>query len=1561
MHAQFLRPQYCNYSATTNKSNKMTTLSAQTEDLRSALLKLKPTGEKGFEGLLARVLSKISGQDFRLAKSGLQLGKDGETLATTKHVSFEAKLYTGNIPTTEVHGKITQIIGSSAPPDIWVLGATVEAGTQLLEPMQTAAERNGIVILVLDWPTASSIPPLAAACAMASEETRAFLASELADKQIVAKADAALSAIRATPDFEASSKAIRKPLTDPSAGIAIARDANGRWLDTAFSDRRVAKDVFGQVLAPKAAVALPLRARPGLVETVQKHLTTPPPDSIIALIGGDGFGKSWLLAQSWLGLQEKPLLVVVPAVDIKPVAAYGEFLPFLTTKLILQTGDDDTPQVRARWVRRFKCWKELPNSPKPRFVVCVDGLNEQKHVNWSRWLDGAAAVIEQHGGVLVITVRAAYFDDRLRNALNSKVTTVRVPEWTQGELTEILAKEGIDATSIRPNVLARLCNPRILGIAFELRKNVQIQNFAELSVERLLFEHIRIGERDGSLPEAPEEFVKRLAEHAQEIINRVQAQNHEGRLLFDRAREGDGGYELTAEILAVAGENFFKQLPEDLTQYTLSEDGLTLALGFSIIRSLKNVAHGSSDVSEVLERLIEPVAALDKTADAVFAAVLLSSADDRCSSDIRRVLICAFLRLQNIDEANYSPFVSAVRKVPEESLLALAELSLSTLHVAHKDWLSTALRECRVSVECWKIIAAHASKWLRTYSMDSSIAVISTRTHDSADLVSKEAEKKADALKNRHVGLSHAERRFLDEQMLRDDAHDPAILTQEALTLLAGMDLAPFATDLVACSFSHQLNSGLRGPYDEFVALLRFNRKDWNETRAAVRVAASFLYLEDTSRTGKWALVAVLRGLSTAEDATLENQLVEELTQDRESFGAWRLVESYCANDPCDPASTRPENIDDTAEKYRQINLDEVAKNHWMGSEDHFIRDARPGLARFAPETAIETQRKIASSIVLRDPTSIMLGLTSLEAHSAVLSPKTFTKLLDIARELSSPLGPEESREARDCWIGAQYAMQAAFPHLDGNAQLNFLISLPPHGPPLLKLAEIAKAPDAATIEQSLERALTSDDHCRQLVALLFGRIGKQLLTDRSRELVAKLFRSQHSSVRSEAMHVIVRIRDTELIRMVVDSDWNASALDRHKNHYEAWYGSSTIIEGARMGILSSEDALDRIVPELYGHAAQLIGSDAFVSIAARLKQAVAIAIDVTIPFTPPVVEQNAEVDPSRPSHLSLAEPDEVLGPVAFFKRMNESPEDFEARRRQGWEAFSRFQKELSKEKAQIIVENIGIGGVRIFLKGAPQAALDLARSVLSMKERKLMQIQNFALMLAECISASDPLLAKAVFERLGGRRAFVSLTYGYSAVPLEALCIWSSANNPEMDDLRTRRLNAALTDYGISQEVRAALMAQKNDFLDLYVRENLERREPAANARALMVLGFGAQSQTSEDTLARYSNAGGLVGKAYKAARFAYDRDRWSRYWFEKMCNVSSADEFWLASVLFLKVVDSRFSGWEANITRNAIAQSFEPTISDKIKNRIKTWKAKREKSLCGDKTPGEIFVVLD
>ena len=159
-----------------------------------------------------------------------------------------------------------------------------------------------------------------------------------------------------------------------------------------------------------------------------------------------------------------------------------------------------------------------------------------------------------------------------------------------------------------------------------------------------------------------------------------------------------------------------------------------------------------------------------------------------------------------------------------------------------------------------------------------------------------------------------------------------------------------------------------------------------------------------------------------------------------------------------------------------------------------------------------------------------------------------------------------------------------------------------------------------------------------------------------------------------------------------------------------------------------------------------------------------------------------------------------------------------------------------------------------------------------------------------------------------------------------------------------------------------AALMAGKTAFLERYVRNNLKHREPIANARALMVIGFGEVSTSSDEILIKYADVNGLIGKAAKSARFAYDRNRWALHWFEKMCTTDSAEEFWRLSALFLKIVDARFGLWDESVARTGAAVSkFAPSIRSKMQNRVKAWKAKREKTLCGDKTPGEVYLMLD
>lgn len=91
---------------------------------------------------MAVIFSEITQVDFRLAKSGLQGGKDGAT--PTSEIGFEAERYDGDVPKNEILSKITQLIGSVAAPHLWVLGATVEVGVQLVDTITAGARKMAL-------------------------------------------------------------------------------------------------------------------------------------------------------------------------------------------------------------------------------------------------------------------------------------------------------------------------------------------------------------------------------------------------------------------------------------------------------------------------------------------------------------------------------------------------------------------------------------------------------------------------------------------------------------------------------------------------------------------------------------------------------------------------------------------------------------------------------------------------------------------------------------------------------------------------------------------------------------------------------------------------------------------------------------------------------------------------------------------------------------------------------------------------------------------------------------------------------------------------------------------------------------------------------------------------------------------------------------------------------------------------------------------------------------------------------------------------------------------------
>ena len=108
------------------------------DHLKAMLLTLKDSGDDGFEGLVAALLSTVTQVSFRLAASGSQDGQDGRGEGARGAISFEAKLYRSKLTKSVVNNKATEVLASADPPDLWILAATVGATTQIVGTLRAA-------------------------------------------------------------------------------------------------------------------------------------------------------------------------------------------------------------------------------------------------------------------------------------------------------------------------------------------------------------------------------------------------------------------------------------------------------------------------------------------------------------------------------------------------------------------------------------------------------------------------------------------------------------------------------------------------------------------------------------------------------------------------------------------------------------------------------------------------------------------------------------------------------------------------------------------------------------------------------------------------------------------------------------------------------------------------------------------------------------------------------------------------------------------------------------------------------------------------------------------------------------------------------------------------------------------------------------------------------------------------------------------------------------------------------------------------------------------------------
>jgi hypothetical protein len=1331
--------------------------------------------------------------------------------------------------------------------------------------------------------------------------------------------------------------------------VDLARRANHQWLANVFCNKRQAKLFLRQPISPGDTSQGKPAVRDLLVGTMMPLLTDQPDGKVVALTGDEGNGKSWLVAYSWLSLQEKPLMVVLTADDFSENFSARDLKKLLIDKLIEQTNGFQSESFYNWWLRELDLRRggERPNTLW--LVVVIDGLNQRPSVDWGQMIDAMSAELERIGGRLIFTARTAYYSSRVKRRLLSQIIEVKVPEWTDAERNAILAERGIVGADLRPNVAASLRNPRLLGIALDLLQSAEIQELEELSVSRLLFEHMRMHERDAPSLRTAQEFARTLQEHARTILDRLSAQTRDDLKIFD------GGLE------AVSDGRFFIPVKGDSTRYSLDEGGLTLALGFAVLDELRAAHRNGRDLADAMASMIEPISALDRTADAIIAALTVACLDEECPAEIGSAIVTAFAALQNPNDDEFPAFAALAQKRPEAFMCAVHHISLAPARPANFDWIEEALQEAKHESVAWNVMAPILHSWLGYYSLLPETRMFLHRPHSSEEEVRKERLKRQDELNIKLEALSESETALL-EKLTRNDGVDLAMLGRVSLTLLAGKPLAPFATALAHWSFANALNGPLHAPDDDVVHLVRLNRIDWLEARAAILKACNRFCGVNLSRTGKWALVNLLRATGDHDDATRAGALVEELTADRENFGSWRRIENYCATDPCNPESETPPNVEKTAENFATIDVSKVRTVMGHTSEDHFFVDTRPGLARFESLVGVDKHREFIAQVLERNGLPLRQGIFEARNHNALVTHEHAVRLVDRVKTgdvTGACVGLSES----DRWIVPQFHLLIAFPFLSANDQVESLCSEHVSENFLHDLLDVAKPLDEETFESLLDTAVREDDERLQFIVLAFGGGTETPLSKKARGHVIELAKSSSERVRAQALGLIANIGNEQAIESVVKSCWGASTATR-ENGLEIWNGSFVILEACSRGMISYEEALARISPEFYGLAAKRLGKNAahelakFIDASIR-KVAVLELDDATLDIELTVEAEDGTKWP-RYRISEKANPSSDLRNE--FERLSETSEAFEERQRRLQSAFEAFDVELTKANARILLERFRISEFDALVEANRELAQSWFDLFMRLPQKRRGAIHNLGLFLAHGLANWNPDQAARLFISMEESESLVRITYGRAGITLDAMALWSANDHSELKDLRFKRLNNSGNNNEIAQEVLAALWSGKQALLREYIETQLDVGQPTNIARALMVAGFSDHNEFNDGILARYKDTPGFIGEAQTAAMYAYERNIWSKHWFALMRGTQKPEDFWRYSVLLTKIIDGRFDTWG---TEDANAgepyRMFWPSVERQLKQRYERWHNVREKKLFGDKAPSRIFLALD
>lgn len=1502
--------------------------------LHQFLLNLKATGLEGFEGLIKKLVEKLTGYQLFLARSGDQSGRDMRSGRSKKSIiAIECKRYgqKTELDETALIGEITEATNDIPDLDSWILVTSKAITDQLYSSLERTAQkfRLGLSIICLGDNVPSSLEAL---CANGAEICRDFF-SGINSENLEACADE-LRAVREMESYSLVLDRLRMELSR-SAAYEWWRENGHQWLMQKFASASESRVAFGQVIDVQAqAKSGRLVPRTGAMSTLEEwYRNWSSERKFFVLLGDEGDGKTWAVA-SWVANKLKSETAIPPVLWLasRDVANQNpkEFIPENMAKWF-----GDTVWY---WTGRFENWLSRRPEDAPTFVLILDGINERNTDSWWRVIleNLSGSPWFGHTAVVVIS-RSAYWETF------HKLRSIPAVEWTiqpydDQEFRLALQLSGIVEKDLPKEVLPLARKPRYFDLTMQHREKLSAAG--DVTVARLIYEDWKDRwQRKSNIEVNDERFQEILKDLARISINKP-------------------GPISTRELERIVPRDLRSTLNEVITggilvsvngQLRVEPNRLKLALGLLLADQIE-----TEEKSQGPERLDE-VAAIwleahpdNEIKTGICECASLHAFHTKTSSlAVRATLLKAWLFCLNQDESVLDSVI-AYFPIDPEAYFSLAEIIWQ--YDNDNPWAQRLLMKIFLKYsdnETYQDrFVTIFERWLGfVHILGSPVAVTPEKRV-------KRQEKIADLLgRTLAVGaFNYAGFRFNaidDDGLIR--------LGRVALCVISHLPRGPFIRGLFIGCLAEELN-GFAEKNDLFCWVIRSSPVDLG---AVTRDSAEYLISTNQippMRAAYYLLTfegspeSIKKRSVIPDDIFAKNKLIKEVRKDpckyifawkredcakcsdREDVNVFHLAQQlshFCWEEDFEVPPAALQRI------IAEVNRLDISKVHIGLSYtqlDWQLEQIEPVLCSAAATVAAGIYRSLAREIVNRDGYDLTILTYFLSEHSLLFGEMERRALLTRWQGLRESSDEPQARHSEAKLVDLLLRLS------DGVGQLDILLRrTAPLNEILISFEYWTASVSTDVLLITLNRVADDLDRLRQLlyfIASMPGELSGELV-----ESILPFLEHSDSAVRATILEIVFRSRNVAAIASVINGSWHWQ-LEAIPN--ETHFGSLLLAEYGQT--LNYDELRTRIAPEFLGRAVESRGLSH--------DEVLRLSNDIDR-----VWQQVINNTPLPPEDFPKAEiQTEELSPLDNIERIGLARRTFSQTvkfiaRQSIWGGVHNGKSELgfnpngiSDERVEKLQEILGetlheqraaenhwfgrrfaADALRPICINHPELVKSWLKPVLDNNDSRhrtsLLLARSFYEALCIVLLEIDADTGIELWNALRTDNPLTETKIGFGLLDPIEIAIFSVPESNNINKTRALLLDGALSDRDL---LRIALLSHYGDtlmWLRTVIDTDLDSHSPFHIARALTLCGF-VDAEWAGDHLRDFST----LGKDTLYAQLAINslqrrrKDSAAKHWFDQLMSDSNSEKAWAGFRLLLRVVDSRIGTWHVDSETHAI-----------------------------------------